>query len=297
MSLAETELTIGGTSFKGVYIAILLSLATTLGGGVWTASSLYGRLESVESRQIPDIAPIQEQLVADKQELLSAIKLIQAELEANDVSQLQGKLSALGVNLATIAEQQTKLLLIDDNVEDLEKAIEAMKGTVTKAELITQSVTKTDAKLKAIQNEINQLWDGMDYLSNPLKQDSTMLQNLIAPIANLAGTFLNNRAEEKQAKHQAKMSVIQSDADWEAKMANASGESWKDEYLIVLLTSPVIAIMYGAMTDNPEIIERVKYGLQTLELLPDWFSYMLGVGVTASFGIKGADKIMKLKGK
>ena len=124
-----------------------------------------------------------------------------------------------------------------------------------------------------------------------------MLQNLIAPIANLAGTFLNNRAEEKQAKHQAKMSVIKSDADWEVKMANASGESWKDEYLIVLLTSPVIAIMYGAMTDNPEIIERVKYGLQTLELLPDWFIYMLGVGVTASFGVKGADKIMKLKNK
>jgi len=61
------------------------------------------------------------------------------------------------------------LLLIDDNVQDLEKAIEAMKGTVTKAELITQSVSKTDAKLKSIQNEINQLWDGMDYISNPLK--------------------------------------------------------------------------------------------------------------------------------
>ena len=193
MSLAETELTIGGTSFKGVYIAILLSLATTLGGGVWTASSLYGRLESVESRQIPDIAPIQEQLVADKQELLSAIKLIQAELEANDVSQLQGKLSALGVNLATIAEQQTKLLLIDDNVEDLEKAIEAMKGTVTKAELITQSVSNTDAKLKAIQNEINQLWDGMDYLSNPLKQVITMLDKLIGPVTGLLSEFIEDK--------------------------------------------------------------------------------------------------------
>ena len=59
MSLAETELTIGGTSFKGVYIAILLSLATTLGGGVWTASSLYSRLEAVESQKIPDIAPLE----------------------------------------------------------------------------------------------------------------------------------------------------------------------------------------------------------------------------------------------
>ena len=30
MSLEETELKIGGTSFKGVYIAILFSLATAL---------------------------------------------------------------------------------------------------------------------------------------------------------------------------------------------------------------------------------------------------------------------------
>ena len=63
MSLAETELTIGGTSFKGVYIAILLSLATTLGGGVWTASSLYARLEAVEKKTIPDIAPLQKQIL------------------------------------------------------------------------------------------------------------------------------------------------------------------------------------------------------------------------------------------
>jgi len=62
MSLAETELTIGGTSFKGVYIAILLSLATTLGGGVWTASSLYSRLEAVEALQIPDVVPITEEV-------------------------------------------------------------------------------------------------------------------------------------------------------------------------------------------------------------------------------------------
>jgi hypothetical protein len=54
--------------------------------------------------------------------------------------------------------------------------------------------------------------------------------------------------------------------------------------------------MYGAMTDDPQLIERVQFGLQTLELLPDWFSYLLAVAVTASFGVKGADKLMKLRG-
>ena len=169
MSLDETELKIGGQSFKGVYIAILFSLATTLGGGVWTASSLYARLEAVESRSIPTITHIEEQAITDKQELLSAIKLIEQELADNDVSQLQGKLAALGVNLQTIIDQQTKLLLIDENVNSLEKDIETMKATVAKAELMTNNLTKLDGQLKTISREIEDLWQGMDYLSNPLK--------------------------------------------------------------------------------------------------------------------------------
>jgi hypothetical protein len=169
MSLHETELKIGGQSFKGVYIAILFSLATTLGGGVWTASSLYARLEAVESRSIPTITHIEEQAITDKQELLSAIKLIEQELADNDVSQLQGKLAALGVNLKTIIAQQTKLLLIDENVNSLEKDIETMRSTVKQAELMTNNLTKLDGQLKTITREIEDLWQGMDYLSNPLK--------------------------------------------------------------------------------------------------------------------------------
>lgn len=169
MSLEETELKIGGQSFKGVYIAILFSLATTLGGGVWTASSLYSRLESVESRYIPDITSIEEQIVGDKQELLSEIELINQQLSDNDVSQLQAKLAALGVNLETIIAQQEKLLLIDDNVDDLEKDIEGMKATVTKAELITEKIIGFEAKVTTINREIEDLWSAMDYLSNPLK--------------------------------------------------------------------------------------------------------------------------------
>ena len=158
MSLAETELNIGGTSFKGVYIAILFSLATTLGGGVWTASSLYARLEAVEVVSIPNIVPLEEKIL-----------LIEQELSANDVSQLQGKLAALGVNLQTIIDQQQKLLLIDDNVTSLEKDIESMKGTVTKAELVTEKVTGFEARVVTIKREVEDLWSAMDYLSNPLK--------------------------------------------------------------------------------------------------------------------------------
>ena len=168
MSLAETELTIGGTSFKGVYLAILLSLATTLGGGVWTASSLYSRLEAVEALEIPDIVPLEENIASVESSLTGRIDLIQQELIANDVGQLQGKLAELGVNLKTIADQQSTLLLINDRVIELEKEIETMRATVAKAELMTKDLEDVDSKLKKIDTEIEDLWSGMDYLSNPL---------------------------------------------------------------------------------------------------------------------------------
>lgn len=158
MSLAETELTIGGTSFKGVYIAILLSLATTLGGGVWTASSLYSRLQDLESRHIPDIKPLEEKIL-----------LVEQELEANDVGQLQGKLAELGVNLVTIKDQQAGLLDIKTKVTDLEKDIEAMKATVKQAELITAKSEDIDKRIQAIGRDLDSVWEALDYVSNPLK--------------------------------------------------------------------------------------------------------------------------------
>ena len=158
MSLADTELTIGGTSFKGVYVAILLSLATTLGGGVWTASSLYSRLEALESQQIPDIAPLEEKIL-----------LVEQELEANDVGKLQGKLAELGVNLVTIKDQQAALLDIKTKVTDLEKDIEGMKSTVKQAELITAKSEDIDKRIQAIGRDLDSVWEALDYVSNPLK--------------------------------------------------------------------------------------------------------------------------------
>lgn len=158
MSLEDTELKIGGTSFKGVYIAILLSLATTLGGGVWTASSLYGRLQGVEAQEIPDIKPT-----------LKEISLIKQQLSDNDVSQLKAKLAELGTNLTTIMAQQDKLLTIQSQVIDLEKEIESMKAMVTEAKLLSEGVADINKQSDKLSQEIEDLWEGLDYLSNPLK--------------------------------------------------------------------------------------------------------------------------------
>ena len=141
MSLETTELKIGDTSFKGVWIAIVLGIGSTIGGGVWTASSLYSRLEAVEAQQIPDISPIRENL------------------------------ATLGTRLETLLSQQEKLLELNTDVSTLSNEIEAMKATVATAEIIINDIGDTEVKFKTLTKEVEDLWKGMDYLnSSPLQR-------------------------------------------------------------------------------------------------------------------------------
>ena len=152
-----SELKIGGQTFKGAWIAVVLAIGSTIGGGVWTASSLYSRLEAVEAISVPDITPLNE-----------SIQLIEQQLKDNDISQLSAKLATLGTNLTTISSQQEKLLEITTSVNNLEKEIEAMKSTVKQAELISDSIGDVDERMKVIMKEIDDIWLGLDAVAMPL---------------------------------------------------------------------------------------------------------------------------------
>ena len=123
----------------------------------------------------------------------------------------------------------------------------------------------------------------------------SILTAIIGPVAGLAKNYLSNKAEEKQAKHQAKMSVIQNDADWESKMADASSDSWKDEFWTIVLAIPVFMVGYAIAANDVTIIARVAEGFTALERLPEWYQYLLFIAISSSFGIRGASKIMEMR--
>jgi len=122
-----------------------------------------------------------------------------------------------------------------------------------------------------------------------------MLGQLIGPVTNLVGGYFKNKAEEKQAKHQAKMSVIQNDADWESKMADASASSWKDEFWTIVLAIPVFMIGYAIAMNDTDVIVRTKLGFEALSGLPEWYQYLLFIAISSSFGIRGAKSLMNLR--
>ena len=127
-----------------------------------------------------------------------------------------------------------------------------------------------------------------------------MLNLLIGPIADLAGTWLNGKVEEKKAQAKTRVAKAEAEAvvmqkkatgeiDWDLKMADASVSSWKDEWLVILFSIPIILAFIPGMED---IVSR---GFQQLEQMPEWYQYSLGVIVAASFGVRSATKLFGKK--
>jgi len=68
-----------------------------------------------------------------------------------------------------IKDQQSGLLLIKQQVTDVEKSVTEMQTVVQKAEIVVKAVDNFEGDIKVLKREIQDLWDGMDELYNPLK--------------------------------------------------------------------------------------------------------------------------------
>lgn len=167
----DIELDVGGTKFKGVWIAIVFSFASTIAGGIWTASEFFNRLEAQE-KAVEDIlklrgtfATLEEEVSSQLSTFDSTIGKVEQQLNDNDVSGLQGKLATLGTNLEQIMKRQGELLDLRDKVAEVEKISSEQSITI---EARLEKLSQYDGDIKRLNREIDDLWKGMDALSNPL---------------------------------------------------------------------------------------------------------------------------------
>ncbi len=120
----------------------------------------------------------------------------------------------------------------------------------------------------------------------------------LSPLASLATTWLEGRVEKSKAKTAAEVALKNAEAivyekkataeiDWDLEAIKGSQNSWKDEWIVILFSIPMI------MAFIPGLEGVVANGFEQLELMPDWYQYSLGVIVAASFGIRSATKIFR----
>ena len=174
MALDELEVNVGGTSFKGVYVAVLLSFASTIGGGIWAASEFFSRLEAQEeavqeavaqadvlAARFDDFKEINTQRL---QQYQVDIEKMQQSMDAAGVEELQGKLVQLATNLEQIMDAQKELLDLRDRIATVERTSSETELRVSGK---LEQLSDLDARLNRLQRDINDVWLALDAM-NPL---------------------------------------------------------------------------------------------------------------------------------
>ena len=129
-----------------------------------------------------------------------------------------------------------------------------------------------------------------------------MMQALIGPLTELAGGWLKGKANaqaasanlklvEAEAKATIMKNAATSESEWERLMAEGTQNSWKDEYLVLLFSIPLILSFLPFEWAK----QAVTDGFAALETMPQWYSYTLGVIVASSFAIRSATKFFGKK--
>jgi hypothetical protein len=119
-----------------------------------------------------------------------------------------------------------------------------------------------------------------------------MFGSILGPVANLAGSWLQGRADanaanaklkltEAEAKAKILLSKETSTADWERIMAQGTQNSLKDEFVTVIVLVPVILCFI------PGLEQTVQNGFDRLAELPEWYTWLVFTVCSAAIGIRG----------
>ncbi len=116
-----------------------------------------------------------------------------------------------------------------------------------------------------------------------------MIGQIISSLGGLASSYLEGKTAIQKANAQIKMKEATGEIDWDLAAMRASQNSWKDEYLVILFSIPLILAFIPGMEGV------VQNGFEQLNKMPEWYQYSLGVIVAASFGVRSATKFFGKK--
>lgn len=97
--------------------------------------------------------------------------------------------------------------------------------------------------------------------------------------------------KEKERQHEINLKKIdvaqelakqgqQIEANWDANAQQEMKNSWKDEYLVMLFSIPLI------LSFIPQTQEAILKGFETLEKTPDWYMFLVTGIVCGVFGLR-----------
>jgi len=114
----------------------------------------------------------------------------------------------------------------------------------------------------------------------------------LAKIALQAGSKIYaNRQKTKMAMSDAQLMhaerMARGEEAYQGKLLEARQSDWKDEFVLLVLTAPILVIAWGVFSDDPSASEKIKLFFEQFQQLPSWFTNLWILVVASIYGIKG----------
>lgn len=117
-----------------------------------------------------------------------------------------------------------------------------------------------------------------------------MIGQIISSIGGLAASIIDSKTQLKLTEAEIKKKQLTGEIDWDIAAIQATQNSWKDEWITLLFSIPLILAFCG---DWGNAI--VQAGFASLEGMPKWYQYSLGGIVSASIGMRSVSKFFGSK--
>ena len=114
----------------------------------------------------------------------------------------------------------------------------------------------------------------------------------LAKVAIQAGSHIFKKRQETKmmmadAQHHHAAKMAKGDIEYQGKLLEARQSDWKDEFVLVVLTLPILVIAYGVFSEDPSASAKIKEFFEQFQQLPQWFTNLWILVVASIYGIKG----------
>ena len=74
---------------------------------------------------------------------------------------------------------------------------------------------------------------------------------------------------------------------YQGKLLEARQHDYKDEFVLVIISAPIIVLAWGVFSEDPEMMAKIELFFHHFGTLPIWFQTLWITVVASIFGIKG----------
>ena len=109
-----------------------------------------------------------------------------------------------------------------------------------------------------------------------------------------AGThIMTNRQKRKMLESDAAMlhaqKMANGEVEYQATVRESNDKGWKDEFVLILVSLPVLLLVWSVFSDDPNIQEKIDVFFDKFSNLPFWYQALF-IGIVSSiYGLKGAE--------